>query len=370
MKILHINSYYSASSFYKNLFEVQVKNGQYIDVFVPISSNIQVNDFDFGEYTTISKNHTKYDRLLFHLKHNKIYNDIQKKYLVGDYTLTHAHSLFSNGCIALRLKKKYGLPYVVAVRNTDVNIFFKKMIHLRKLGIEILEEADQIIFLSKTYEKKVLETYVPTDLQNKIQKKVSIIPNGIDSFWFKNMGKPKKKPRDLKLRIVQVGDINENKNILTTVKALQLLMQQGYAIELDVVGKIKNKNIFNKIKDIDFVNYLGYKFKEELIEIYRENDIFILPSIHETFGLVYAEAMSQGLPVIYTKEQGFDEQFENGKVGYSVTNSERDIVNKIKLILNNYNSISEGCILRSEKFMWENISKEYLKIYLNTPKRK
>ena len=39
-------------------------------------------------------------------------------------------------------------------------------------------------------------------------------------------------------------------------------------------------------------------------------------SIMETFGLVYAEAMSQGLPIIYTKGQGFDEQFDEGKVGY------------------------------------------------------
>ena len=38
--------------------------------------------------------------------------------------------------------------------------------------------------------------------------------------------------------------------------------------------------------------------------IYRENDIYVMPSIIETFGLVYAEAMSQGLPVIYTRGQG------------------------------------------------------------------
>lgn len=40
-----------------------------------------------------------------------------------------------------------------------------------------------------------------------------------------------------------------------------------------------------------------------------------MPSHKETFGLVYAEAMSQGLPIIYTKNQGFDGQFPDGYVG-------------------------------------------------------
>jgi len=43
-----------------------------------------------------------------------------------------------------------------------------------------------------------------------------------------------------------------------------------------------------------------------------------MPSITETFGLVYAEALSQGLPVLYTRGQGFDRQFEEGEVGYAV----------------------------------------------------
>lgn len=369
MKILHINSYYSTSSFYKKLYETQIKSGLNLDVFVPISSNIQVSDFDFGEYTTISKNHTKYDRLIFQRKHKKIYNDIQKKYKVDEYTLTHAHSLFSNGYIAMRLKKNYGIPYVVAVRNTDVNIFFKKIIHLRKLGVEILKEADHIVFLSKSYKKQVLEHYVPKSLKGEIQKKVAIIPNGIDDFWFENIPSQKKKLKESNIKLVQVGDINKNKNIETTVKAIEILIEKGYKIKLDVVGKVKEQNIFNKIKDLDYVNYLGYKSKEELIKIYRENDIFVLPSIHETFGLVYAEAMSQGLPVIYTRRQGFDGQFEDGVVGYNVNcMDEKDISKKISYTLDNYESISDRCIHNIELFDWGNITISYANIYCNIEK--
>ena len=364
MKILHINSYYNTSKFYKNLYDNQIKMGLDIDVFVPVTSSFKISDFDYGKYTIISRNHNKYDRIFFHVKHNKIYNDIQNKYNIKEYSVIHAHSLFSNGFIAMKLKRKYGIPYVVAVRNTDVNIFFNKMIHLRRIGIEILKEADQIIFLSKSYEKQVIDKYVPKILKETIQSKVSIVPNGIDNFWFDNTYSQKREINISEIRILQIGDINKNKNIVTTIKAIDLLYQKGYKVKLDVVGKIKDQRIFNKIKNLSYVNYLGYKSKEELIEIYRNNDIFILPSITETFGLVYPEAMSQGLPVIYSKGQGFDGQFEDEEVGYSVDCcNEIDISNTIINILNNFNEISVKCIKDIGKFNWENISLQYAKLY-------
>lgn len=364
MKILHINSYYSTSSFYKNLFEIQRKSGLNIDVFVPISSNIKISDFDFGEYTCISRNHTKFDRLIFPLKHIKIYKDVQERYNIFDYTIIHAHSLFSNGYIAMKLKKKYGIPYIVAVRNTDVNVFFKKMFHLRKLGVEILKNANHIIFLSKSYEKQVLDNYVPKNLKDSIQKKISIIPNGIDNFWFEHTNTSIKKLKKNHFNLLQVGDINKNKNIETTVKAAEILIKKGYKVKLDVVGKVKDQNIFNKIKDLDFVNYLGYKPKEELIKIYRQNDIFILPSINETFGLVYAEAMSQGLPVIYSRGQGFDQQFEEGLVGYSVQCFDvNNISDKIISIIEDYDNFSNNCTQNIFKFNWKNITNQYLELY-------
>ena len=43
-----------------------------------------------------------------------------------------------------------------------------------------------------------------------------------------------------------------------------------------------------------------------------------MPSRYETFGLVYGEAMSQGLPIIYSKGQGVDGYFKEGTVGYGV----------------------------------------------------
>lgn len=44
--------------------------------------------------------------------------------------------------------------------------------------------------------------------------------------------------------------------------------------------------------------------KTKIIDVYRDSDIFVMPSKFETFGLVYVEALTQGLHLIYTKGQG------------------------------------------------------------------
>lgn len=366
MKILHINSYYNGSKFYKNLYDFQVNSGLDISVFLPVSSVID-NDKEYGSYTTISKNHNKYDRFFFQVKQSKIYRDIVNSYDIKKFSIIHAHSLFTNGYIAMKLKKNFGIPYVVAVRNTDVNTFFKKMIHLRWIGFKILDNANQVVFLSESYKNEVLEKYVPNSKKAEINEKISVIPNGIDDFWFENICDEKDELQSSNLKLLQIGDIDKNKNIETTVEAVKLLIEQGYKVRLDVVGKIKDQTVFDKIKDLDFVNYLGTKTKEELLKIYRNNDIFILPSINETFGLVYAEAMSQGLPVIYSKGQGFDGQFEDGEVGYGVSSkSYHDLHHRIIMIVSNYRQISKNCLKNSNIYRWELIGILYSKIYERT----
>ncbi|MED4351109.1 glycosyltransferase family 4 protein [Schinkia azotoformans] len=362
MKVLHINSYYSGSKFYKNLYDKQVEYGLDIDVFVPVSSSFDSSNLMLGEYTNINVNHGKYDRFLFNLKQSKIYKDITKCYEIKNYHIIHAHSLFTNGFVALKLKKNYGVPYIVAVRNTDVNIFFKKIFHLRKIGIKILEEADKLIFLSESYKRIVIEKYIPPYLRMKISNKSVIIPNGIDDFWFENKGVPKSSNDNVKL--LYVGVINKNKNITTTIRAIEHLKKRNKNVTFTIVGRVDDNKIFQRIKRLSYVNYIAPMEKEDLIRIYRENDIFVMPSKTETFGLVYAEALSQGLPVIYSKNQGFDGHYKEGEVGFSVLyNSAEEIAEKIQRIYESYESLTKSCIIRAGKFDWDSITKEYIQIY-------
>lgn len=363
MRILHICSYYLGSKLYQNMFNSLEKNNINEDIYIFID-NQHEKEVSYPKNVCISKCYNENNRYIFHLKHYKVLKNIQDKLDIRNYSILHAHSLFSNGYIAYKLKQKYNIPYVVAVRSTDINLFFHKVFYLRKTGINILKGAYKIIFLSEPYKKNTIEKYVPGKYKKEIEGKYIVIPNGINKFWLENKYKERSNPKKNRIRLVYAGQISSNKNIETTIKACELFISQGYEINFKVIGKIMHGRYNDLIKKHSFIQYITYCPKEELINHYRNSDIFIMPSKHETFGLVYPEAMSQGLPVIYTRGQGFDGHFEEGEIGYPVQyDSPDEIVQRIEDILNNYQTISKNCIKKVDKFDWDKIVNEYIAIY-------
>ena len=137
-----------------------------------------------------------------------------------------------------------------------------------------------------------------------------------------------------------------------------------YDISLTVVGKVADEKIFSVIQEDSFTECLPAQTKESLMGLYREHNIFVMPSFTESFGLVYAEAMSQGLPVIYAKGQGFDNQFLEGMVGYHVlAHDAQDVADGIERLINDFDSIKQNVVSRSKTFNWREIAVRYDDIY-------
>lgn len=363
MRILHINCNYIGTTLHQLMIEHLDALGFDNLVFVPTyDKNIAVIKPNDNVY--VSECFNKWDRLLFDYKQKKIIKTIEEHYNVESFDLIHAYTLYTDGNAARVLSEKYGIPYVVAVRNTDVNDFLKKMIHLRKRGLKTLFAAEEVFFLSDAYRRQVFEKYIPQKYQEAIKKKTHIIPNGIDEFWFENPPEQGKAIDKKHIKLVYAGRIDKNKNIQTTQKAMEILRRQGYKTTLTVVGKIQDEKEFQIIKNNRYTICLPAMRKEKLIDAYRESDIFIMPSFTESFGLVYAEAMSQGLPVIYSKGQGFDNQFPEGSVGYHVdSGSPNDVAAVIKRVVENYEQIQVNCVPSSHCFTWDYICQEYSELY-------
>ncbi len=371
MKVLHICSYYITSKLYRNLVEHLERENIKNDVYIPVNSDLLMYKYsgennDKTKYI-YSKCFNKFDRVSFRLKNKKIYKDINNKIDFSDIDISHAHSLFVNGYVAYKLKKEKNIDYIVAVRNTDANVFFKKMIHLRKIGVEIMKNAKQVIFISSKYKETVIENYVPKELQEEIKEKSVVIPNGIDKFWFDNISMKDKVFEGKDIKLIYVGRLDKNKNIETSLKVVKELNSLGYNTSLDIVGDGPEMNNIKSMVEKDYKNSVilhGFKNKEEIIELYRKSDIFIMPSKYETFGLVYIEALTQGLPLIYTRNQGFDGYFKEGEVGYSVIYDNVDeIVQKIIDISNKTWELEKLQDRVEEEFNWENIAKNYKSIY-------
>ena len=367
MRVLHINCNYIGTSLHQLMVEELSRRGIINEVFVPTyDKTLSVVKPDKNVYVSVC--FKKRDRIFFDYKQKKIIKAIEDHYDVSSFDLIHAYTLFTDGNVARILSEKYNVPYVVAVRNTDVNIFLKKMIYLRKRGIKTLLCSNRIFFLSEAYQNSVIDRYVPFRYHETILNKSKIIPNGIDDFWLQNLYSERDyieiehRIKRKRIKLVYAGKIDKNKNVTLTCKAIELLRKEGWIIDLTIAGKIIDKSIFDSIKN--YVCYIGVKPKEQLIDIYRKADIFVMPSISESFGLVYAEAMSQGLPVIYTKNQGFYGQFPEGEIGYSVNSSDvYSLVNAIKKISESYKIISKNALTKVMKFNWEKICELYLQTY-------
>ncbi len=145
---------------------------------------------------------------------------------------------------------------------------------------------------------------------------------------------------------------------------MRILRNKGIDVDLTVVGAVEDEEELKKISGIDFVKVLPFMKPEELIEVYRQNDVFLLPSAIETFGRVYVEAMSQGLPVIYTRGQGFDRVRPDGEIGYAVDcENPNEIAEKLELTLKNYAEISRNCSETVKDFYEEEIISKIEKFY-------
>ena len=362
MRVLQIANGYIEQGLYRNLFAALEAKGIENQVYVPV--NYTRNEpFDFGPEVYIDRCFSNLDRIFYYTKQRKMIAHIQRNWDVSQFHVLHAHTVFSGGFTAWKLSRKYGIPYVVAVRNTDKNVFFRYMRHLRHEGVRVLRDAAAVVFLSPAYRDSVIERYVPSALQNGIYSKSVVLPNGISDVFIGDVQKPH--PLDEQcVRLLYVGEISDNKNIATTIEAIEQLRTTGLHVQFTVVGPIRQEKYRGYFDTYPYITYLGKLPPDQVKNIMGQSDIFVMPSHEETFGLVYAEAMSQGLPVLYTKGQGFDGHFADGTVGYAVDDhSPTDVAQKIKLTVEHYDTLAQKAYEEVARFSWDKISDAYYALY-------
>ncbi|SFC11244.1 Glycosyltransferase involved in cell wall bisynthesis [Alkalibacterium subtropicum] len=368
VNVFHINSNYLTSRLHENLVEKLENKGIHNTIYMPVKKET-IDEFLYESRFDVKAPVTFKDRdkFIFTWKQHKIIRKMEELYDFKTIDIIHAHTLFTDGNVAHYLSEKYDIPYVVTVRGmTDIDGFFKKRINLRARGRRILKDASRIVFLSEANKQTLLSEYIKND-RTALQKKSKVIPNGIDDFWFEHEYRPKEMRSDKSVDLLYVGKLKKSKNAPSVVEAMRILKDK-YDIEANAtfIGKIVDQDIHDELAAVEDVpvKLLPPAGKDVLLDLYRNSDIFIMPSYSETFGLVYPEAMSQGLPVIYSKGQGFDGQFQYGQVGFPVDPYEpEDIADRLADIIKDYKTISTNAIEKYKLFNWQTISEEHKENY-------
>lgn len=320
----------------------------------------------------------KWDFLLYRNKIKKLVNYIVAQDIDWQHIdLIHATTWCLEGAVAYELSKRFSIPYIIAVRSTDVNTYYKYLFYHRRYFQRILLSSQYVAFLNRLYLKKVLGLFPEKVNKVLLSAKCDTIFNGVNPFFLLNRNKKQNSP-DI-FRVIYVGAICHRKNLLNVIQAIQLLHKKGLQnVTYTVVGKGKKGEEANYLLKVEkearrnnWITVLPEQSKEQIVELYKQSDIFVMCSFHETFGLVYAEALSQGLPVLYSKGEGFDGIFAEGEVGYHArASSVIDIADKLQLMINNYNTlINHVATLPMDQFDWKNVAEKYVALYKKYGKR-
>jgi glycosyltransferase involved in cell wall biosynthesis len=371
-RVLHICSDYAKQHVYRELVSHldALAIAQFVYVPVRTQAELGVNRDDGLQLTSYRFAHVlrPWHRVLFRTKVRTVLRDLLGHIDPGAIDLVHAHFLYSDGAVALKLHERYGLPYVVTVRNTDVNVFMRLRPDLSRLCWSIVANARNVVFITPAYRDLLLQR-APPAVRAHLERAARIVPNGVASYWLeqaptrlptRHAGEP--------LKLLYVGDFSRNKNLVTTIRAARDL-SASLPTALTLVGGggdgEREVDALLETGAYPFVKRLArVEERDKLAEIYRTHDVFVMPSFRETFGVVYIEALSQGLPIVHTRGQGIDGYFERGTVAEPADPSDVLSVRRaVSRVSTRLDAVRAACVQAARAFGWPSIARTYSDLY-------
>lgn len=226
---------------------------------------------------------------------------------------------------------------------------------------KIFNSADFTIVTPSIWLKKCVEE---SFLKNK---DIRLIYNGID---LKNFTKTDKSEARKEL-----GLPDNKKIILFSSDGGVKNPFKGGEFVFEAFEKLKNRNdiLFLNIggdsgqKSENWQDYGYVNDSKTMAKLYSAADIYLFPTLAETFGMTIVEAMSCGLPVVTFETGGVPEIVENGKSGFVVEYKNGDkLVEALEKLLDDYElreKMAENAVNASKKFSSERMTVEYLRLY-------
>ena len=228
---------------------------------------------------------------------------------------------------------KLGLPFVAGIHNSDIEVLTNPLykIHFKPRLEKALKNAKAIACRSFVLQDKLLKLYP------EFEEKTFVAPSGIDkkAAMFLDAKQNEKHSTDTNfsrftshislssdtnhslltthhspIKVLTCAHFKKRKNIDKVIKACKGLE----CFELTVIGDGKERKKLEKIdKNVIFTGRLPH---DEVLAKMRNSDIFVLPSVGETFGMVYLEAMASGCITVCTKGDGIDGIIKDRENGF------------------------------------------------------
>jgi glycosyltransferase involved in cell wall biosynthesis len=303
------------------------------------------------------------------------YIQIKKIIKEENIDIIHAHVWNPASCRYVFLAASRTKTPIITTEHDPFKISYIKDLFKK----QSLKQISKIITVSEN-NKKIL-----TELYPSQSNKIEVIHNGIDSIWWKSQ-LLRYRPEDRKkikeelfhakentFIIISVAELHERKGQEFLIKAIPAVVEKYPNVKLVLVGEGPNKSNLKKlVKELGIERHVTFTGKQkEIAKLLKSSNIFVLPSKREAFGLVNAEAMICGLPIVASKVGGIPEIVKDEETGILVEPQNHEEITKALLILienpeirKTLGEAGEKRVL--EKFDAKIMTEKYKKVYYST----
>lgn len=263
-----------------------------------------------------------------------------------------------SGMIAYLLKIIFGIPYVVSLRGGDVPGF--RPYDFRRYH-KILAPYLRLVWRNSA--SVVANSKGLRDLAHAFDSRfdIPIIPNGVDLEMYASVERSWQPPL-----ILSVGRLVYQKGFDLGMRALARLKHLDWQWKIAGDGpEMESLKSLAREKGIsDRVTFLGWQSRQELIECYKQSNLFLFPSRHEGMPNAVLEAMASGVPVIASHIAGNEELVLHEKTGLLVESENIEALTTAlqELIENPARGPQLGAASRQrveQSFGWENAARQY-----------
>lgn len=269
--------------------------------------------------------------------------------------------------VSARYAKKHHIPFIFHPIYYENRTRRKLIWNIYKhtIGKATFNAADVVVVLSQ-FEKELIQK------AGFSVRRFEIIPPGINTEKFAvPQNNPFKKQSINGTILLSVSRISKSKGIQDIIRAMPSIIKSVPDSQLVIIGEdfgyTKNlQSISTQSKVSDRVHFLGKVSDTDLIGAYQHADVFIHTSHYEAFGIVLAEAMAAGKPIVARNSTAIPEVVPHSKAGLLFTSQEELAQNVITLATNKTMAKEFGEYGKKhvqENYVWEASIKKILSLY-------
>lgn len=236
--------------------------------------------------------------------------------LVDDFKpdLIYAHHTQINGYLALQLKRQYSLPYVITDHDFGELEAARSFERRRRFLAPIIQGSSRMVAVARRMEDLIRDIFPGA--------KTATVSNGTVTPPPEVFKEPRPHAIRGKTVIFCAAAFYERKGIPMLIRAFGRVAAKHPESVLRIAGDgVERRRIEATTEELGLQNrvaLLGRLPHSEVIQQMAWSDVFALPGWDEPFATAFSEALSVGLPIVYSADGGITDVVENGKHGFAI----------------------------------------------------